>query len=637
MSENLEQWPHLNELVQCYKADWVKDENKYGHYESIPSISFQSQIFEGPDTDIETELRLANIRQGRNGDATDDDDPSTSGRHSSDTSSSEGTFPRTFQKHFGASPLPAYEPVFDWENERSLIFGQRTPDVPPTLCSSGLKISVKVLSLAFQAGFVEPFYGTICLYHREKREKLSEDIYFQFLPNEMQDGTVPSQHRAIFSLDSPSSSVYLLVQLEKPATEEGGVAPSVYSRKEPVHLTEREKQKLQVWARIMPYREAFAWAVVPLFESQVGGGVGGTASPSSPLAPSISGSSSQDSGLDLIGRTASDGRMTHYLSGSCVIVEIPNLNRVKESYIEELLQDPKRKIHKPIKGTLRMEVEKLKPTHLDTDTVSETGSISADSNDAGERFGDTGMLKSIGRSYNGSMKWNAHDGRDIVRSSSNNQGSMLEIGNDDIRALDFRTLTKNEPFSQLLHCLFLYPLTVSLSRKRNLFIRVELRKDDVDMRKPPLEVIYPKDGSLSFQKWTHTQVAVGTRTSCYHDEIKLCLPAIITSQHHLLFTFYHVDLLTKLEAPKPIPKSHCCGNIYPELAKESHLIKFDPDDLGWRTLDDESLVALDMIGTNSVITTADVPEESDGSELEEHDDIDEDEDPILSSGADFDD
>lgn len=54
INENMDQWPHLNELVQCYKADWVVDENKYGHYEGIGTPSFQSQIFEGPDTDIET-------------------------------------------------------------------------------------------------------------------------------------------------------------------------------------------------------------------------------------------------------------------------------------------------------------------------------------------------------------------------------------------------------------------------------------------------------------------------------------------------------------------------------------------------------------------------------------------------------
>lgn len=50
----MEQWPHLNELVHCYTTDWVKDENKYGHYESIGTVSFHNQIYEGPDTDIET-------------------------------------------------------------------------------------------------------------------------------------------------------------------------------------------------------------------------------------------------------------------------------------------------------------------------------------------------------------------------------------------------------------------------------------------------------------------------------------------------------------------------------------------------------------------------------------------------------
>ena len=54
LNENLEQWPHLSELVQCYHADFVKDDCKYGRYESVAPPSFQNQIFEGPDTDIET-------------------------------------------------------------------------------------------------------------------------------------------------------------------------------------------------------------------------------------------------------------------------------------------------------------------------------------------------------------------------------------------------------------------------------------------------------------------------------------------------------------------------------------------------------------------------------------------------------
>ncbi|KAL7104211.1 hypothetical protein ACP275_08G229000 [Erythranthe tilingii] len=64
--------------------------------------------------------------------------------------------------------------------------------------------------------------------------------------------------------------------------------------------------------------------------------------------------------------------------------------------------------------------------------------------------------------------------------------------------------------------------------------------------------MHPREPDSTFQKWTHTQVAVGSRVACYHDEIKVSLPAIWTPMHHLLFTFFHVDLQTKIEAPKPV-------------------------------------------------------------------------------------
>lgn len=59
----------------------------------------------------------------------------------------------------------------------------------------------------------------------------------------------------------------------------------------------------------------------------------------------------------------------------------------------------------------------------------------------------------------------------------------------------------------------------------------------------------------SLQKWTHSQVAVGARVACYHDEIKLSLPATWTPKHHLLFTFFNIDMQAKVEAPKPVSSS----------------------------------------------------------------------------------
>ncbi|KAJ0779533.1 putative dedicator of cytokinesis, DHR-1 domain, DHR-2 domain, C2 domain superfamily [Helianthus annuus] len=522
LDENLEQFPHLNELVQCYQSDWIKDENKYGHYESVGSISFQNQIFEGPDTDIETEMHLANARQDKTEDNSDDDVPSTSGRQ--------------LTEHYGESPLPAYEPVFDWENERSMIFGQRIPESNMPQSPSGLKISVKVLSLSFQAGLVEPFYGTISLYNKDKREKLSEDFIFRVLPSEMQDAGGSSESRGLFNLDAPSSSVCLLIQLEKCATEEGGVTPSVYSRKEPVHLTEREKQKLQVWSRMMPYRESFSWAVIPLFDTNTGSVSGGSASPSSPLAHSLSGASLQEGVSEPITKVSLDGHMG-YSNGNSVVVEVSNLNKVKESYTEDSLQDPKRKVHKPVKGVLRLEIEKLQAANTEYDNASD-GSITNE-NDHGDRLTDS----SVG-------EWrNIHSNRHKEQPLN---GSVADVTTNDVQAFDFRTMIRNEPFLQLFHCLYVYPLTVSLSRKRNLFIRTELREDDADIRKQPLEAMYSREPGASLQKWAHTQVAPGSRVACYHDEMKVSLPSMWTPQHHLLFTFFHIDLQTKLEAPKPV-------------------------------------------------------------------------------------
>lgn len=75
---------------------------------------------------------------------------------------------------------------------------------------------------------------------------------------------------------------------------------------------------------------------------------------------------------------------------------------------------------------------------------------------------------------------------------------MIVSVNFQFQAFDFRTTTRNEPFLQLFHFLYVYPLTVSLSRKRNLFVRVELREDDTDIRRQPLEV--SRSRSLSYTK-----------------------------------------------------------------------------------------------------------------------------------------
>ncbi|KAM7484877.1 hypothetical protein LguiA_000886 [Lonicera macranthoides] len=312
---NLDQWPHLKKLIQCYKTDWKKDEPKYRCYESISSFSFQNKIFKGPDTGAETYLANAKGKTMIE-DTFDDDIPSTSGRQYTEVAFSDSSCSKSFE-HFGQSPLSSYEPAFDWKNERSTIFGQRIPET--------YTANVKVLSLSFEMGLVEPFYGTICLYDKERREKLSENFIFFVIPTDMQDGSTSHEPRGIFYLDAPSASVCLLIQMEKAAIEKGRWTPDPYSHKGQVPMKESEKQKRQAWSRIMPYKEPFAWAFVPLFDSNTGPVSNGFVFPSCPLATSVCTSGSQD-GIDEPNVKTS------------VVIEISNLSKVKEGYTEDSLQ-----------------------------------------------------------------------------------------------------------------------------------------------------------------------------------------------------------------------------------------------------------------------------------------------------------
>lgn len=88
----------------------------------------------------------------------------------------------------------------------------------------------------------------------------------------------------------------------------------------------------------MPYKECFAWAIVPLFENHNTASGGGATSPGSSLAPTISGSGFQDGIGEPVAKAGYDGKLPQGSTGSSVILEISNLNKVKESYTEDTLQ-----------------------------------------------------------------------------------------------------------------------------------------------------------------------------------------------------------------------------------------------------------------------------------------------------------
>lgn len=80
-------------------------------------------------------------------------------------------------------------------------------------------------------------------------------------------------------------------------------------------------------------------------------------------------------------------------------------------------------MHKPVKGVLKLEVEKLHASHADSDNISEGGSVVADSNDAGDHSYETSYGKHHGngldRPRNGNVKCSVIDRKELHRSSPN--------------------------------------------------------------------------------------------------------------------------------------------------------------------------------------------------------------------------
>ena len=99
------------------------------------------------------------------------------------------------------------------------------------------------------------------------------------------------------------------------------------------------------------------------------------------------------------------------------------------------MQDPKRKIHKPVKGVLRLEIEKHQIDHADLENISESGSVTNDSVDQVDRISDSTYGKApsnVSDGVHGShSKWGSYDGKEISGNGSSSQRNQ-DSNTDDV-------------------------------------------------------------------------------------------------------------------------------------------------------------------------------------------------------------
>ncbi|XP_052757821.1 dedicator of cytokinesis protein 9 isoform X1 [Galleria mellonella] len=130
-----------------------------------------------------------------------------------------------------------------------------------------------------------------------------------------------------------------------------------------------------------------------------------------------------------------------------------------------------------------------------------------------------------------------------------------------------------QPYAAFIHHLYVRPLALNFesqkmfARARNIACSVELRDSDTGDNKP-LQVVY---GRMGMTTQYRCSVLHHNASPIWSDEAKIRLPATITPQHHLLFTFYHIscDLTKKNDANVET----CIGYAWVPLLKNDKLVE----------------------------------------------------------------
>ncbi|XP_045145300.1 dedicator of cytokinesis protein 8 [Echinops telfairi] len=395
----------------------------------------------------------------------------------------------------------------------------------------GHRILVKLLALKFEIE-IEPLFVSLALYDVRERKKISENFHCDlnsdqlrgFLRAHTPSVATSSQARsAVFSVTYPSSDIYLVVKIEK-VLQQGEIGdcaePYLVIRESEggKNKDKTEKLKLQAEAfcqRLGKYRMPFAWAPLSLnsfsnissldregpdTEAAVGRGPGGggerrTLSQSRRLS---------ERALSL----EENGFMSSFKTTPLTITNFfkQEGDRLSDEDLFKFLADYRRSSSlqrrvKSIPGLLRLEVSPA------PDTLP--GCLTPE------------MLP-------------------VAPSSENRTRPHKEI-------LEFPIREVYVPHTVYRNLLYIYPQRLNFANKlasaRNITVKIQFMCSEDPSQAMP--VIFGKSNGPEFLQEVYTAITYHNKSPDFYEEVKLKLPAKLTTSHHLLFTFYHVSCQQK--------------------------------------------------------------------------------------------
>ncbi|XP_023373750.1 dedicator of cytokinesis protein 6 isoform X3 [Otolemur garnettii] len=396
----------------------------------------------------------------------------------------------------------------------------------------GQRILVKCLSLKFEIE-IEPIFGILALYDMREKKKISENFYFDLNSDSMKGllrahGTHPAistlARSAIFSVTYPSPDIFLVIKLEK-VLQQGDISeccePYMVMKEVDTAKNKEKLEKLRLAAeqfctRLGRYRMPFAWTAVH-------------------LANIVSSAGHLDRDSDSEGErrpTWTDRRRRCPQDRASTKDDTCSFSGFRPATLT-------------VTNFFKQEAERLS----DEDLFKFLADMRRPSS----------LLRRL-RPVTAQLKI------DISPAPENPHfclsPELLHIKPyPDPRArptkeiLEFPAREVYAPHTSYRNLLYVYPHSLNFSSRqgsvRNLTVRIQYMASEDPSQALP--VIFGKSSCSEFTREAFTPVVYHSKSPEFYEEFKLHLPACVTENHHLLFTFYHISCQprpgTALETP----------------------------------------------------------------------------------------
>ncbi|XP_070541056.1 dedicator of cytokinesis protein 7-like isoform X2 [Ptychodera flava] len=417
----------------------------------------------------------------------------------------------------------------------------------------GHRLLVKCLNLKFEID-IEPIFAVMALYDARERKRISENFYFDLNSDSLRAMLKPHvtypdiltvSRSCIFSLTYPSSDVFLVVKLEK-VLQQGDISECAEPyMKEFDSSKQHEKVKINAkyyCEKLGKYRMPFAWTAIHLMNIVNGAG-SLDRDPSFSDKDSLkedrraSSASSYESGTGSLRRSkpGDTGSLPRRIDGTGSLKRNGSERKLREEDMSNLASF--RPVTLTVSSFFKQESDKL----TDEDLYKFLADLKR----------PTSILKRL-KCIPGILKLDISPMPENLAYCLTPELQQVDPY-PDLRGRPTREVQEIPskevfvPSTVYRNVLYVYPQSLNFSNRtgsaRNIAVKVQFMSGDDP--KNALPVIFGKSNCAPFTSEAYSAVTYHNKCPDFYEEVKIRLPASLTDQHHILFTFYHISCQRK--------------------------------------------------------------------------------------------